>query len=256
MSHGYFFLCNNETQQECLDRKLLGATLGYKKIIPQINIGDKLFLYNYSTRRLHGVFIAVSEAQENIEPDAWNGRYPWQVKFKIEGESKEISRYDIEKVVRFNGKIPQAVLSEEQVDALIEIFHKVTDVPTPEEEFRKNYPATIRCDDGHFVRSNAEMTIDNWLFRQNIAHGYERRLPVPETVFCDFYILSEEGRDYIYIEYWGMNDELYKKRTERKKEIYNKYNFQLIDLTPRDLDNVDEALPQKFYRYLKTKKFL
>lgn len=255
MNPGYFFLCNNETQQECLDRKLLGSTMVYQKVIPRINPGDKLFLYNYNTRRLHGVFIAVSQSEKNIVPEAWGGMYPWQVRFENLEEQKEISRDNFEGIVKFNGKVPQHSIPPEKVEQLIKVFEEAGDIEGPELEFRRKFPANKRADDGHFVRSNYEITIDNWLFRQNIAHGYERKILPNETPYCDFYIHDENSRDYIYVEFWGMSDEHYKRRTEIKKAIYRKYEFKLIELTPRDLDDADEVLPRKFLPYLKNKKF-
>ena len=44
------------------------------------------------------------------------------------------------------------------------------------------------------------MLIDNWLYMQQIAHAYERKLPVEEDVYCDFYLPAGKA----YIEYWGM----------------------------------------------------
>ena len=48
--------------------------------------------------------------------------------------------------------------------------------------------------------SKAEMLIDNWLYMAEIVHAYERKLPIEEDVYCDFYI--PKGK--VYIEYWGM----------------------------------------------------
>lgn len=50
-----------------------------------IRPGMPLFLFNYSDRKLHGIFEAVSTGQMNIDPYAWTGDgaastpYPAQV---------------------------------------------------------------------------------------------------------------------------------------------------------------------------------
>ena len=44
--------------------------------------GDTLFLLNYETNRLHGVFEAASDGRMNIEPDAFDGYFPAQVRIK------------------------------------------------------------------------------------------------------------------------------------------------------------------------------
>ncbi|WP_414579681.1 hypothetical protein [Anabaena sp. CCY 9402-a] len=67
-------------------------------------------------------------------------------------------------------------------------------------EFREKFHAgTYRTTDGHWVRSKAELAIDNWLYMASLVHAYERKLPIEEEVYCDFYMPS--GR--VYIEYWG-----------------------------------------------------
>ncbi len=54
--------------------------------------------------------------------------------------------------------------------------------------FREKFPAKHRAADGHMVRSKAEMVIDNWLYMAELIHAYERKLPIEEDVYCDFYI--------------------------------------------------------------------
>ncbi len=43
------------------------------------------------------------------------------------------------------------------------------------DDFRSKFPCTHRTQDGHVVRSRAEVLIDNWLYVQGIVHAYERR---------------------------------------------------------------------------------
>lgn len=64
--------------------------------------------------------------------------------------------------------------------------------------FREKFEAKHRTTDGHFVRSKAEMLIDNWLYMAEIVHAYERKLPIEENVYSDFYIPTGK----IYVEYW------------------------------------------------------
>jgi hypothetical protein len=60
--------------------------------------------------------------------------------------------------------------------------------PTETVGFRDKFEAKQRTADGHYVRSRAEMLIDNWLYMSEIVHAYERRLPIEEEVYCDFYL--------------------------------------------------------------------
>lgn len=114
------------------------------------------------------------------------------------------------------------------------------------DNFRDKFPATFTTKDGHKVRSRAEVIIDNALYDYKLVHAYERRLPIEEDVYSDFFIRSEN----VYIEYWGMEDD--PKYTERKKiklEIYKKYDFKLIELNDSDINNLDDILPKKLLKY-------
>ncbi|MEA1912055.1 MAG: glycerol kinase [Spirochaetota bacterium] len=117
---------------------------------------------------------------------------------------------------------------------------------TKEANFREKFLAKHRATDGHMVRSKAEMLIDNWLYMAEIVHAYERKLPIEEEVYCDFYIPNGK----VYIEFWGLeNDPKYAKRKEIKKEIYKKYNFKLIELTDEEVFNLDDVLPRLLLKF-------
>ncbi len=112
--------------------------------------------------------------------------------------------------------------------------------------FREKFEAKHRSADGHFVRSKAEMLIDNWLYMAEIVHAYERKLPIEEDVYCDFYIPTGK----VYIEYWGYeNDQKYLARKEKKLEIYKKYGFNLIELNDKEVQNIDDILPKMLLKY-------
>ena len=115
-----------------------------------------------------------------------------------------------------------------------------------EKGFRDKFKAKHRAADGHVVRSKAEMLIDNWLYMAGIVHAYERKLPIEEDVYSDFYIPTGK----VYIEYWGYeNDQKYLSRKKQKIEIYNKYEFNLIELKDKDVQNLDDILPRLLLKY-------
>lgn len=112
--------------------------------------------------------------------------------------------------------------------------------------FRERFPATHRTADGHMVRSRAEMLIDNWLYMSEIVHAYERKLPVEEDVYCDFYIPTGK----VYVEFWGMeNSPAYLERKNQKLAIYEKYGFKLIQLRDDDITNLDDILPRELLKF-------
>ncbi|KAL9994188.1 B2 protein [Helianthus debilis subsp. tardiflorus] len=65
---------------ENLKRELFGLPPRYRDSVRQITPGLPLFLYNYSTHQLHGVFEAASFGGTNIDPTAWEDK-------KNQGES-------------------------------------------------------------------------------------------------------------------------------------------------------------------------
>ncbi|OAB39053.1 glycerol kinase [Paenibacillus macquariensis subsp. defensor] len=112
--------------------------------------------------------------------------------------------------------------------------------------FREKFEATHRSADGHYVRSRAEMLIDNWLYMSEIVHAYERKLPIEEDAYCDFYL--PVGK--VYIEFWGLeNDARYNERKKIKLEIYKKYGFNLIEIDDKDILNLDDIFPKKLLKF-------
>ncbi|RKD90425.1 glycerol kinase [Mangrovibacterium diazotrophicum] len=116
--------------------------------------------------------------------------------------------------------------------------------------FREKFPATMRTKDGHLVRSRGEILIDNSLYDYGLAHAYERKLPIEEDVYCDFYIPSKNSGKAVYIEYWGMeSDEKYDARKEQKKEIYRNHDLNLIEIENKHIENLDDYLPKMLLKY-------
>jgi hypothetical protein len=88
--------------------------------------------------------------------------------------------------------------------------------------------------------------IDNWLYGAGIVHAYEKKLPIEEEVYSDFYLPAGK----LYIEFWGLeNDSKYVDRKKTKIEIYKKYNFALLEIQNENLENIDDELPQKLLKF-------
>jgi DNA modification methylase len=49
----------------------------------RVKKGDTLFLLNINTDTLYGIFKAPSDGGYNLEPDAWKGKYPYQVRVTL-----------------------------------------------------------------------------------------------------------------------------------------------------------------------------
>jgi DNA modification methylase len=98
---GYIFVCTTKTKAECFRRSLFGSGKAYGASVLKIREGDILFLNDLSSNTLLGIFKASSNGELNIEPDAWGGKFPYQVRFnklhktvKLKGVKKILKKID------------------------------------------------------------------------------------------------------------------------------------------------------------------
>ena len=84
---GFLFACTNKSEAECLDELVFATEKFYGPVVIRIRRGDLLFLNNINTDTMYGVFKAATNGRINIKQDAFNGRYPYQVKAKPIGET-------------------------------------------------------------------------------------------------------------------------------------------------------------------------
>lgn len=144
-----------------------------------------------------------------------------------------------------NNKILITNINEYRGDIPTTIQEPSTNAAPDSISFRGKFPPTHRTQDGHCVRSKSELIIDNWLYVSKIVHAYERKIPVEEELYCDFYIPTGK----VYIELWGLDDEKYIARKEKKLEIYRKNGLNLIQLVEKDVSNLDDILPAKLLKF-------
>lgn len=79
---GAIFMSNSATISECLQMKLFGLPASFCDFVKQVKAGMTLFLFEYETRKLHGVFEAASDGEMNIIHNAYSSsgkQYPAQV---------------------------------------------------------------------------------------------------------------------------------------------------------------------------------
>lgn len=87
---GHIFACTEKSEKECLERMLFSTNKVYEDKVFQVKKGDCLFLLNLDTNKMKGPFVAQSPGKENIEPDAFDGKYPFQVKVVTNGGVKTV----------------------------------------------------------------------------------------------------------------------------------------------------------------------
>jgi hypothetical protein len=69
----------------------------YGENVLKIKKGDLLFLLNIDTDVLYGAFRAKSNGGKDLVPDAWKGRYPYQVMVQKNGKAGSIK--DAKKII-------------------------------------------------------------------------------------------------------------------------------------------------------------
>ncbi|MEP0824169.1 MAG: methyltransferase domain-containing protein [Nitrososphaera sp.] len=88
---GHIFACTSKSERECFDRMLFAAGRIYGENVLKIKKGDLLFLLNLDTDTLYGTFRAKSDGAKDIVPEAWKGRYPYQVRVSQNGAVHSIT---------------------------------------------------------------------------------------------------------------------------------------------------------------------
>lgn len=69
--YGAIFMSNSVTKKECLRQKIFGLSSTKCNFVKHIKAGMILFLFEYESRELYGVFEACSDGAMNIVPDAF-----------------------------------------------------------------------------------------------------------------------------------------------------------------------------------------
>ncbi|XP_055808476.1 uncharacterized protein LOC129877024 [Solanum dulcamara] len=86
---GVIFGCTNDTIRECLEQQLVGLPGQHIVYVKNVNPGLPVFLFNYTDKKLHGIFEAASSGQMQINPYAWSPdgsektKYPAQVMIRV-----------------------------------------------------------------------------------------------------------------------------------------------------------------------------
>lgn len=127
---GYIFVCNNDTMQEDLKRQLFGLPQRYRDSVRTIQPGLPLFLYNYTTHQLHGVFEAASFGGSNIDPTAWEdkkcrgeSRFPAQVRTRVRKLCKPLEEDSFRPVLHhYDGPKFRLQLSVPEAVQLLDLF--------------------------------------------------------------------------------------------------------------------------------------
>ncbi|CAA0836250.1 Unknown protein [Striga hermonthica] len=105
---GVIFGCTNDTMEECLTSQLFGLPAKHFKYVQNIEPGLPLFLFNYSDRKLHGIYEAVSSGQLNINQYAWTAggsdktKFPAQVQVRVRTKCEALPEHQFKPIIANN----------------------------------------------------------------------------------------------------------------------------------------------------------
>ena len=244
LSSMYIFKCNQTTGGKCFHDNVMGAPIGaFKNLVSHVQEGDTIFLWFLDEHKLYGVWRAKSRGQ--YDPSQFGPQYPAVVFCERSFPFNEgIDQIKLRGIVSYNDPYPPYQISYEQGQKIMEALMLANGAPkeflVPTREKIGSYLA----DDGHWVQSKTERSIDNWLFHRGIVHAYDYRVQIgSDYLRCDFFLPQSK----VYIEFWGMvGNQEYNKRRETKLDLYKRTKLKLMEIFPMDDRVLPEILSAKF----------
>ncbi|CAA7035119.1 unnamed protein product [Microthlaspi erraticum] len=125
---GYIFICNGRTKADCYRYRVFGIPKAGRNVVESIKPGMKLFLYDFEKRLLYGVYEATIGGKLDIEPEAFERKYPAQVGFRIVKNCYPLPENTFKSALYENykgGKFKQE-LAPHQVMHLLSLFRPFT----------------------------------------------------------------------------------------------------------------------------------
>ncbi|XP_038890152.1 uncharacterized protein LOC120079814 [Benincasa hispida] len=253
---GLIFMCSAKTKPDCFQYNVMGVSAGKKDVVLAIKPGLKLFLYDFDLRLLYGIYKASSSGGMKLEPKAFNGAFPAQVRFNIYKDCFPLPENIFKKAIQENYYEKhkfKAELTVKQVRKLSDLFRPVG-LHLSSAPVRSHSEVPIRDRNVHGEKDvrirNSKSKGDARKYHLS-SHGRDRhREEAPrhrEEVPRDLYLSEKDYRTYGLRAERRNLDPVPQPSLETYRRDHDR-DYQLRQLEPRYRDDVSTHAQREIVR--------
>ncbi|KAG0465186.1 hypothetical protein HPP92_019350 [Vanilla planifolia] len=126
---GLIFMCNAKTKKDCYRYNIFGLPESKKELVSKVYKGMRLFLFDVDLKLMYGIYKAASPGGYNIQPKAFDSKFPSQVRFTVLKDCLPLPEETFKAAIKENYYRRHKFncqLSSEQVKKLCNLFQSTS----------------------------------------------------------------------------------------------------------------------------------